>query len=130
MRVQERRRGGGGRRLKPRAVLSQRCAECGEGRVFRSSLGMNETCPCCGCRFERGPGYFTGAMYFSYALGIPIIAAGTAIGRFWLAPSWPMPWVIVAAWAAFLPLAPAVFRYSRVLFIHLDRYLDPEGPGD
>ncbi len=120
---------GGGGRLRPGAVLAQRCAECGEGRVFRTSLGMNEACPCCGCRFERGPGYFTGAMYFSYALGIPILAAGTIFAK-WLAPAWPLPWALAAAWVAFLPLVPAVFRYSRVLFIHLDRLFDPEGSGD
>ena len=89
---------------------------------------MNESCPCCGTRFEQGPGYFTGAMYFSYALGIPIIAAGVGVGRL-LAPSWPPTWWLLGAWAAFLPLVPAVFRYSRVLFIHLDRWIDPEGSG-
>ena len=98
--------------------------------MFRSSWRMNEACPSCGCRFERGPGYFTGAMYFSYALGIPAIAAGTALGKLAIAPSRPLAWSFLGAWAAFLPLVPAVFRYSRVIFIHLDRYFDPEGSGD
>jgi hypothetical protein len=87
---------------------------------------MNERCPKCGFKFEREPGYFTGAMYFSYAIGIPIIAAGTFLGK-WLVPSWPLHWIAVAVWFAFLPLAPAVFRYSRVVFHHFDRFFDPEG---
>jgi hypothetical protein len=91
---------------------------------------MNERCPVCGYKFERGPGYFTGAMYFSYALGIPLIAAGVLVGKFLIVPGWPLHWIVLAVWAAFLPLAPAVFRYSRVLFIHFDRYFDPEGAGD
>ena len=41
---------------------------------------MNEDCPTCGLDFDRGePGYFTGAMYVSYALVIPVIALLTLI---------------------------------------------------
>lgn len=106
-------------------MLRQRCSECGEGRVFQGSFRMNERCPVCNVKFERGPGYFTGAMYFSYGLGIPIIALGTLLGKF-LFPAYPLHWIVLVAWIAFLPLVPAVFRYSRVLFIHFDRYFDPE----
>ena len=112
------------------AILHQRCSECGEGQIFRGAFQMNERCPVCGCKFERGPGYFTGAMYFSYALGIPIIAAGVLLGKFLLVPTWPLHWILLAVWAASLPLVPAMFRYSRVLFIHFDRYFDPEGEGE
>src|SRR3954454_19250474 len=104
-------------RLRPRAVLRLRCPECGDGRVFRGPTRMNERCPTCGYRFEPEAGYFTGAMYFSYALGIPILAAAVIAGKLWLVPSWPLHRVLLAAWVAFLPLVPAVFRYSRVLFI-------------
>ena len=100
-------------RLSPRTILQQRCSECGEGRVFAGAFRMNERCPVCGCKFERGPGYFTGAMYFSYALGIPIIAAGVLLGKLLLVPSWPLHWILLAVWVASLPLVPAVFRYSR-----------------
>jgi hypothetical protein len=45
-------------------------------------------------------------------------------------PGRPLRWILLATWVAFLPLAPAVFRHSRVPFIHLDHYLDPDGAGD
>ncbi len=115
-------------RLSPLAILRQKCSECGEGRVFAGAFRMNERCPVCGCKFERGPGYFTGAMYFSYALGIPLIALGVLLVKL-LVPSWPLYVIVLLVWAALLPLMPAVFRYSRVLFIHFDRSLDPEGEG-
>jgi uncharacterized protein (DUF983 family) len=114
-------------RFHARTILRQACPECGEGRIFAGSFGMNARCPACGCDFEPGPGYFTGAMYFSYALGIPIIAAAVLVGKLWLVPSWPLHWILLASWVAFLPLVPAVFRYSRVLFIHFDHFFDPEG---
>ncbi|MFO0910038.1 MAG: DUF983 domain-containing protein [Isosphaeraceae bacterium] len=62
-------------RSEPAALLQKRCPRCKDGRVFRSLFSMYEHCPACGLRYDRGqPGYFTGAMYVSYGLGIPIIA--------------------------------------------------------
>ena len=113
-------------RLSPGAIWRLHCPRCGEGRVFTGRFAMNELCPRCGYKFERGPGYFTGAMYFSYALGMPVIAGLMGLGKL-IRPSWPLHWLFLAAWVLFLPLVPAVFRYSRVLFMHFDRYFDPEG---
>lgn len=56
-------------------ILTRRCSRCRQGPVFRSTWVMNDDCPTCGLDFDRGePGYFTGAMYVSYALVIPVIA--------------------------------------------------------
>ena len=118
------------RRRWVRGMLLRRCPRCGEGAVFAGLLRMHETCPVCALPFFREPGYFYGAMYFSYALGIPLIAAGVILGKLLIVPTWPLHGILLAVWIAFLPLVPAVFRYSRVLFIHLDRYFDPEGAGD
>jgi len=117
-------------RFNLRTILAQRCSECGEGPIFRGAFQMNERCPVCGYKFERGSGYFTGAMYFSYALAIPIIAAGVILGKLLIVPSWPLHWIVLVVWAVTLPLAPALFRYSRVLFIHFDRFFDPDGEGE
>jgi len=86
---------------------------------------MNSACPSCGLRFEREPGYFTGAMYFSYAFAVPIIAAITLI--LWLGPlrRWTVEWSVLAAGVVFIPLVPTVFRWSRIVWIHMDRYIDP-----
>ena len=86
---------------------------------------MNDRCPVCGLLFDREPGYFTGAMYISYALGIPIVAALTLVA--YLAfPTWRLYQLVLLAWVGLLPLVPAVYHYSRVMWIHFDRYFDPE----
>jgi hypothetical protein len=55
---------------------------------------MNETCSECGLKFGRGePGYFTGAMYVSYALAIPLILLLTLI-EYLLIPGWAL-WQLV-----------------------------------
>ena len=57
-------------------ILARRCSRCRQGPVFRSTWIMNDDCPTCALDFDRGePGYFTGAMYVSYALVIPVIAS-------------------------------------------------------
>lgn len=113
-------------RLEGRALWRGLCSECGVGKIFAGRWKMNDRCPHCGTKFERGPGYFTGAMYFSYAMGIPIIAAIMLLCKYWLLPTWPLYWILVVAWLAFLPLTPLIWRTSRILFIHFDRYFDPE----
>jgi hypothetical protein len=87
---------------------------------------MHERCPVCGLRFEREPGYFLGAMYISYALGVVTIAL--LAFAFWLVTGW---WITKdTLWAVllFLPMAPAITLLSRVLWIYLDRAIDPEPP--
>jgi len=86
---------------------------------------MNETCPECGLRFERERGYFTGAMYISYALTLPAIGALTALLWYVAVPSWSFLGVLALAAALFAPFVPMAFRYSRIIWIHLDRFLDP-----
>ncbi len=36
---------------------------------------MNPQCPCCGERFEKEPGYYTGALYVSYAYYTALIVS-------------------------------------------------------
>ena len=80
---------------------------------------MNERCPDCGLRFERAPGYFGGAMYVSYAFSVALLAAFAF--AIWLVTGWPAGRLALSAGLAYLPLVPAVFRYSRVIWIHVDR---------
>ena len=107
-----------------RAILRLRCPVCAKGRVFAGPFAMNEHCPACGLKFLREPGYFLGAMYFSYGLAIPLITIFTGLA--WLAlPGWHLYQLVLLAWFAFLPLVPAVYRYSRVMWLHFDHYFDP-----
>lgn len=84
---------------------------------------MHERCPVCALRYEREPGYFLGAMYFSYLLSIPPVLALILI--IWRVSRWPFDIVMGATLVAWLPFVPVITRWARVLFIHLDRQLDP-----
>jgi uncharacterized protein (DUF983 family) len=104
------------------AILRLRCPRCLHGKVFKGSFAMNDPCPECGLVFQREEGYFLGAMYVSYLLSsavlLPLFFAGRAL--------WPKldSFLLVGLITLlYLPLVPAVFRYSRVVWMHFDRTL-------
>ena len=94
--------------------------------IYRGWLAMFERCPVCGLKFEREQGYFLGAMYISYGLALATIATIAAL--LWSVTSWSI--VKDFAWACvlFLPLAPWLTLFARVLWIYLDQSIDPEYP--
>jgi hypothetical protein len=85
---------------------------------------MNDVCPVCGVRFEREQGYFLGAMYFSYALSIPILG-GIILLECLLFPAVRLEYLALLAAIPYIPLMAPVFRYSRVLWIYFDRWVSP-----
>jgi uncharacterized protein (DUF983 family) len=105
-----------------KAIVGQRCPRCLEGRVFTGWVTMGETCPVCGWRYEREPGYFVAAMYISYMIAVPTLASIVLVVQA-AAPSLTVGWSVAAALPPFLALIPPIFRYSRILWMHLDRVL-------
>lgn len=85
---------------------------------------MHERCPVCDLKYAREPGYFLGAMYFSYLLSIlPVLAIVMVIWRW---TNWRFDLVMVGTFVAYLPLAPFVTRMARVIWMYVDRYFDPD----
>lgn len=111
-------------RLHLGVILRRGCPRCGHP-LFRGPLTMHEVCPGCGLDFDRGqPGYFTGAMYVSYALAVPLIALLTLIEHL-LIPSWSLFRLVLWAWAISVLFAPWIWQYSRTVWIHFDQWVDP-----
>lgn len=115
--------------MRPRKTISEAisgafqniCPSCERGQIFSSFLSMREKCDVCGIVYEREPGYFLGALSFSYAIAffvvlptfLPLLFANLPI------------WVIVGVPALETAImAPFLFRYSRLIWIHLDRRVD------
>jgi uncharacterized protein (DUF983 family) len=111
------------------SILRQRCPRCRAGTIFRYSIfrgfpKMHDRCPVCDLKFDREPGYFLGAMYVSYALGIVIVALFAAL--LWWLTGWWITKDTIWAVVLFLPLAPTITLFARVLWIYLDQTIDPE----
>ena len=97
-------------------------------KIFRKSVwlfpGMYERCPTCGLKFEREDGYFLGAMYIGYGLGVGAIAVLAAL--VWAVLKWPLMRSVEAGIVLFLPLAPVLTWMARVLWIYMDQAIDPD----
>lgn len=109
-------------------ILHQRCPRCRSGKIFRSSIfrgfpKMQERCPVCDLKFEREEGYFLGAMYISYGIGVVFIALAAAV--LWLVTGWTVTKATICAIIIFLPLGPPITLLARVLWIYFDQAIDP-----
>ena len=109
------------------AILALRCPRCLTGSIWQGLLTMNRSCPACGLVFEREPGYFTGAMVVSYAIAVPtfglIVIAQLLAGV-------DAATALLVGGSIYLFLAPFIFRYSRVVWLHFDWGVDPDHGGD
>lgn len=83
---------------------------------------MYETCPVCGIEYEREHGFFMMSIFFGYILGF-IAVAPVLIVLFLLNVSIPV--YFIGSAVVLIPLSPLIFRYSRVLWLHLDELMDP-----
>jgi uncharacterized protein (DUF983 family) len=113
------------------AIFRQRCPRCRQGRIFLHSIfrglpRMRQRCPICDLKFQREEGYFLGAMYISFGLALVIIALIAAL--LWAITGWWITKDVIWAVVLFLPLAPSISLFARVLWIYLDQTFDPEAP--
>ena len=79
---------------------------------------MNQHCPHCQLRFEIEPGFFWGAMYFSYAFSVAI----TVIIGFLTFFLFNDPDILVYLGIiipAMILFSPVSLRYSRVLMLYM-----------
>jgi uncharacterized protein (DUF983 family) len=103
--------------------LRLRCPRCGRANVFHGWFAMNDSCPVCGRKFNRAPGYFLGSIFFNYGVTAVLMIVGyfsvffthDQVGQTWL--------VALAAFTLAFPLW--FFRYARALWIAVDEYVDP-----
>ena len=103
------------------------CPNCLEGKVFHGFNGMYERCPRCGHKFAREAGYFLGAYYVSYVFAIPLLALFAFIIHLLILPEWRHEnTVLIAVIPYALVGAPLVFRYSRLLWMHIDPPLETQ----
>ena len=107
------------------AILFGKCPRCRKGDLFKKPLlnpfsirGMNKKCEVCQLEFEREPGFFTGAMYVSYAISVGLfLVVGFSV--FYILND-PPTWIYMTVITTIVFLIfPYNFKYSRILFLHL-----------
>lgn len=103
--------------------LRLRCPRCGLGRLYARWFRMHARCGACDCPFDRGAGFYLGAIYINYglaaiisAVGFPMLVfSGTTEAR-------TAFWVLLAI----VVILPFFFlRHARALWLGFDEFLDP-----
>jgi uncharacterized protein (DUF983 family) len=109
------------------ATLQMKCPQCREGHLFEHPHAhfnlfkfnkMHKNCPVCGLKYEREPGFFFGAMYFTYAFNIGIMLSLFFAILILYNPKevWIYLVTIIPISLLFFPLN---FRLSRSLMLNL-----------
>jgi uncharacterized protein (DUF983 family) len=117
------------------AFKQGKCPQCRSGKLFKTGpfnlshfREMHTHCPECGVKFEPEPGFFWGAMYFSYAIVVAMcLILGIILFSIIDEPElWSTSGIIIGA---ILLISPLVFRMSRKLMVYVTapyRFYDAE----
>lgn len=106
------------------STVANKCPRCHQGSLFtnnnpysfKNGLQMEKSCSCCGEVYEKGPGYFYGAMYVSYALMSGWFMVWFALDSLWLHLTlFTFMSIIVCSVLLFIPLT---FRWSRTIWLN------------
>jgi uncharacterized protein (DUF983 family) len=110
------------------AILTRRCPRCLEGPVYAGPWKMHETCPLCGYRYQQDAGYFLGALYVNYPIGVVVLGLIMLLVHL-LLPTWSLHAVLMLALVPFLLTVPMIVRYARIIWMHFDAFfLTPPTP--
>jgi uncharacterized protein (DUF983 family) len=104
-------------------ILMTKCPRCRDESMFKYStlklrklLKMHRYCPNCGQDFMPEPGFYIGAMYFSYAINVALMVTfGFAIELIFNPEN-----ILITLASVFIPtlvLAPWNFRISRAIML-------------
>jgi uncharacterized protein (DUF983 family) len=106
-----------------RRAFALKCPACGDASIFHGWFAMNETCPACGRRFNREPGYLLGSVYFNYGITASLVVVMYFAMFFGNVLSDPQRLAVLTTFGVLFPAW--FFRYARALWIAFDEHWDP-----
>ncbi len=123
-----------GKGTKLYSIFLNTCPRCQRGRFFvvnnpynlKQFDQMTPRCSCCDERFEREPGYYTGALYVSYAYYTALIV-GCFIW-FEVLLNWSLTNFLIVLISLIILLTPVVFRLARLTWINFFVGYDGDKP--
>jgi len=114
-----------GKGTKLYSIFKMKCPQCQEGDFFVSKPydlkragDVHKKCAQCGLKYSKEPGFYYGAMYVSYGLGVALFVT------LWV--SFNLFFVDFNIWAqiavicyASIVLAPYFYALSKIIWAHL-----------
>lgn len=114
-----------GKGTKLYSIFKMKCPRCQEGEFFvskpydlRQAGNTHEHCSACNLKYEKEPGFFQGAMYVSYALGVALfVTLWVSMNLFFTGIDiWTQIFVIIAISVV---LTPYLYALSKIIWINL-----------
>jgi uncharacterized protein (DUF983 family) len=103
--------------------FTRRCPRCGGRRIFRHYFTLLDDCPRCGLHFDRGDGYFTGALAINIAFVSAIFAVTFIVALALTIPEVPVA-PLLAIFIPLMTLGPILFYpFSKTVWMAVDRAL-------
>lgn len=107
------------------SVLKMKCPECQEGDFFLSSPydlkktgEMYEKCSECGCLYSKEPGFYYGAMYVSYGLGVAALVTAFVL-TYLIYPNASAVVYIITTITPVILLSPWFYALSKIIWANM-----------
>ena len=106
------------------SITKMKCPRCHEGDYFAGAnpyslpgLKMLDECEHCHLTFDMEPGFYFGAMYISYAMGVAF-AVPSVVALLFVFPDLPIHYYLIFGLVELSALMPITYRYSRIIWIN------------
>jgi uncharacterized protein (DUF983 family) len=107
------------------SISKMKCPQCQEGAFLvshpydLSKMGdIHENCEYCGLKYSKEPGFYYGAMYVAYAIGVALfVTLWTSFNLF--IPSVSVGFQIFAIITSTVLLSPYIFALSKIIWANM-----------
>lgn len=115
------------------SIFKMKCPQCQEGDFFLShpydlkkAGDLHENCSNCGLKYSKEPGFYYGAMYVSYALGVALfVTLWVSFNLFF--PDLSVYWQILIIVLSSILSAPYLYALSKIIWANLFISYDRKG---
>lgn len=107
------------------SIFKMKCPRCQEGDFFvarpynlKKAGDIHTHCSHCGLKYSKEPGFYYGAMYVSYALGVALFVTLWVSFNLFL-PSVNVYWQLLTISLASLLLGPYLYALSKIIWANI-----------
>ena len=113
------------------SVIKMKCPQCHEGEFFisqpydlKKAGDIYANCSVCGLKYAKEPGFYYGAMYVAYGIGVGLfVSLWTTLTLFF--PQVSVGGQIAAIVIITLILSPYIYSLSKIIWANLFIKYDP-----
>lgn len=116
------------------SIFHMKCPRCHEGDFFVSrpydlskAGDIHKNCAVCGLKYAKEPGFYYGAMYVSYGLGVAMFVAMWVLSLL-LFPPLTIFWQLFIIIAPTVVLSPYLYALSKIIWANM--FIRYEGSTD